>query len=553
MDYSAFWDHSNPAPNHENDVFAALQHPDRVHGIRLAVTGSLLAMVASAMQKPFLALTTLWLSSKDLNVPVLPDVFLSSSAPQLQQIYLAGISFPALPTLLLSASHLVDLQLKDIPRSGYISPEAMVASLATLTRLESLCLWFKSPTSHLQPRYSTLSSRDVLPSLVTFNFCGCSEYLEHFLARIDTPRLDSFTTTYFNQLDFRVPQLSQFIRRTENLELAQSWHKQVRSRVSNAYIKLYFEEKGHRGSFTLCISCKLLDWQISHLAQILSQSPIIVSNVDKISIEEVDTQLDPGSKDAMDDADWLELLRPFTAVKMLRGSKQLAGPIAHALDGVSGQMVTEVLPALNSLFLEDQSMRSIERFIAARRLSGHPVTVSQNYVLSWTAQDPRQSQLFGPQGVVYRFQSDTNAHGQITTILWRTIKANKEDRVAKLEWAPGGGLGRAVIGRDSRPMAEWVRRDRQMPNSRVFYGPDGFQYKWGPSTNSRDIALQDSNNNVIAFIRPTRPTRYYLGDVYAELHFVPSAGAGVVMHPPLMDTVTVTAILYRFASAFNLG
>jgi hypothetical protein len=24
------------------------------------------------------------------------------------------------------------------------------------------------------------------------------------------------------------------------------------------------------------------------------------------------------------------------------------------------------------------------------------------------------------------------------------------------------------------------------------------------------------------------------------------------MHPPLMDTVTVTAMLYRFASAFNL-
>jgi hypothetical protein len=85
--------------------------------------------------------------------------------------------------------------------------------------------------------------------------------------------------------------------------------------------------------------------------------------------------------------------------------------------------------------------------------------------------------------------------------------------------------------------------------------------------------LLDPNNNVIAFIHPIRPTRYpSVGDVYAELHFVRSAGAGVVvcptdlsdhptsltkdqieqMHPPLMDHVTVTAMLYRFATAFNL-
>lgn len=44
-------------------------------------------------------------------------------------------------------------------------------------------------------------------------------------------------------------------------------------------------------------------------------------------------------------------------------------------------------------------------------------------------------------------QTDTNAHGQSVTTLWKAIRANKEDRVAKLEWAPNGGLGRAVIGK----------------------------------------------------------------------------------------------------------
>ena len=66
--------------------------------------------------------------------------------------------------------------------------------------------------------------------------------------------------------------------------------------------------------------------------------------------------------------------------------------------------------------------------------------------------------------------------------------------------------------------------------------------------------LQDPNNNVIAFIRHTRPTCYQgRGDVYAELRFTREAGAGVVMHPPFIPLVIVAALLYRFALAFNLG
>ena len=173
-------------------------------------------------------------------------------------------------------------------------------------------------------------------------------------------------------------------------------------------------------------------------------------------------------------------------------------------------------------------------------------------VLSWTSQDPRQSLLFTNGVVVYRFQTDTNAQGQSVTYLWRAIRSNKEDRVAKLEWAPGGGLGRAKIGKNVCPMADLVRRDPRMHNSRVFNGPDGYQYRWKPSTNSQETVLQDPNNNVIAFVRPTRPTRYTLGDVYAELHFTHTRGSGFLMNPVLVDTVMVTAMLYRFTLAFNL-
>ena len=93
------------------------------------------------------------------------------------------------------------------------------------------------------------------------------------------------------------------------------------------------------------------------------------------------------------------------------------------------------------------------------------MAASSNDILSWTNKDPRESQLYNSFGVAYRFQvrspfdacevarrltaSQTNvsANSNSVTVLWRTIRANKEDRVAKLEWSATGGLGRIIIGK----------------------------------------------------------------------------------------------------------
>ncbi|KAG6832967.1 hypothetical protein H0H92_004851 [Tricholoma furcatifolium] len=191
------------------------------------------------------------------------------------------------------------------------------------------------------------------------------------------------------------------------------------------------------------------------------------------------------------------------------------------------------------------------------------MTTASNDVLSWTSQDPRESCLFNSWGVMYRFQTTVSASGQSVTTLWRMIRPNKEDRVAKLEWSSNGGLGRVIMGKNTQPMADLVIPDPTVNGMRFFTGPDGAQYRWRPNAQNMDILhcqlmddivfqLHDATGAVIALFRPTRPTRYQIGDVYGELHFFRSAGTGTVMHPPIMDSVVVTMMLYRFCAQWNL-
>jgi hypothetical protein len=85
-------------------------------------------------------------------------------------------------------------------------------------------------------------------------------------------------------------------------------------------------------------------------------------------------------EDDIEDTPWLELLRPFTAVKNLYLSKGIASCVASALQQLVGDRTTEVLPALEKISLEGvrpprPRQKGIRKFIAARQLSGHPITV----------------------------------------------------------------------------------------------------------------------------------------------------------------------------------
>jgi hypothetical protein len=369
------------SPNDEDNVIAALKNPDRVRSLKLPVTGLLLGKVASMTQEKFPMLTQLWLSSKDEDVSVLPSAFLGGSAACLQEIHLEGIPFPTLPTFLSSATNLVVLYLHRIPYTGYISPEVMVANLATLTRLGDLSIEFESsasPPDQSDTRgEATLLTRVVLPALTSFEFRGASDYLENLVAQIDAPRLASTKISYFDQLVFQVPHLFRFAAQAQVLEPAHFKYAQVNFRGSHVYIGLHSEQlESGRSHFALRILCQRLDWQVPRLAEVLSQSSPLLSNVVHLSIGAYDLQ--SSWQDEMDHMAWLELLRQFTAVKALRVSAQLAGNVADSLKDATVEMVPEIMPVLRLLFLEDESARRVGDFIITRQRFGLPVTLANS-------------------------------------------------------------------------------------------------------------------------------------------------------------------------------
>jgi hypothetical protein len=361
-------------------IVAALEHNDRICRLDLIdIPSSQVDKVLPAMQQPFPALTHLRLGYGDELTPVQPDSFLGGSAPRLQYLILNCIPFPELPKLLLSANHLVVLALRNIPPSGYISPVALVTGLSVLTCLEILNITFKSPLSRLvqKTRRPPPQTRTLLPVLSAFLFIGACEYLEDLVAQIDAPLLDRFIMTFFQQQTFDTPHLARFIRRTPKFEA----HDEAHVFFSDHDALISFSQT-HARKLELRISCRRPNLQLSSLAQICSSSfPLAFIPVVK-SLHILQDEFSPLYwPDDIESSQWLALLRPFTAVKSLYISRRLVPGIAPALQELVGEGVTEALPSLQTLFLEEPLpsepvQEAIWRFVGARQLAGHNIIMS---------------------------------------------------------------------------------------------------------------------------------------------------------------------------------
>lgn len=379
------------APDQEDDVLAALEHSDRVHRIEILGTDSLLNKVAKVMQKPFPALSHLSISWNDNGellpvepAPVIPRRFLGEYASKLQYLYLRHISVPHFPVLLSSARNLVTLHLNSIPQDGSTVAEGLAMSpcLTTLSIVR-----FNSETSAADgisgPQDPPI--RAILPSLTVFHYRGYSEYLENFLAQIDTPRVDSVKIEYHEHLrprERQVLQLSRFVHRTEKLK----FNLIKRARILFNYdfsLQLAFPQ---RDWLQTKFSLTCLDMITPESVNTLGQLSATFSNVNHLSIYGYTEYL----------VEWLSFLRQFPAVKVLILSGRVTVHIVSVLADAA-RSGTDLFPALHHISFvddkfddeesdEEESGRKdeetlqwdIERFLSLRKRSGLPVALTDS-------------------------------------------------------------------------------------------------------------------------------------------------------------------------------
>ena len=361
----------------ETNIITALDQRDRVCQIDLSPIPISLLRRINTIKGPFPALTDFKLYATSEMTPALNDSFLGGSAPRLRSLHLNGIPFPALPILLLSTFELVDLELCNIPAFGYISPESMASSLASLTRLQKLFLGFQSPQSRDTTNQLSLPplTRIVLPALTSLRFISDDWYFEDIFSRIDTPLLGCIDIEAFDNVAFDTPQLRDLISRTEAFKEP---HRAV-IQFFNSHIFLdVFSRRVTTDHKLLELRTPRMPWyqRPSSFTQFCSSALPPLPTLERLEIHKCGGRWEV----PIGINERLELLRPFTSVKNLVLFDDAAEYFAPVLQGLSVESASGTLPALKHLSLKvsvlfGPTQEAIARFIATRQLSGRPVTV----------------------------------------------------------------------------------------------------------------------------------------------------------------------------------
>jgi hypothetical protein len=374
-----------------DNAIAELERSDRITQINLVCHTITLPQQAlrskklwTAMQVPFPELTALSLVFECRSyAPVLDDSFLGGSGPRLRYLYLDAVPFPGLPKLLLSATHLVKLHIRNVPPSGSISPEAMTTCLSMLTSLQILQLEFGFPQSYLdlENRHLFPPTRSVLQTLTIFSFKGVNKYLEEFVARIDAPQLYRLSITFFSAYRLQTPEFNQFISRTPTLRGYDEARLMFLTSEVRFRLRPFQPEPSNQRKVEVKFLCRAPGREVSTLARICTLSLRLLLTMEDLYIDGMLSSPLPFWEDEIENTEWLDLLRPFTAVKNLYLSQRISPRIALVLKELTGGRTTEVLPALQNVLLEgfrpsEPVHNGIAQFISARQLTDHPVVIS---------------------------------------------------------------------------------------------------------------------------------------------------------------------------------
>jgi hypothetical protein len=363
-----------PVSEDDDNIIAALKESDRVNSISLTLTNSLLEKL-STVSEPLSQLEELVLLSQDKLRLTLPSAAFRWGS-RLRTLRVTRIAFPTLPQLLSFSTNLVDLQLNEIPMTGYFSPEVFANVLSGASHLRSFSLHFLS----FPPRRNYVGlpppggHHIALPDLTCFKYRGTSKYLDSFVARINAPHLRDIYITFFNQPTLDASQLGQFIERTE----MQTSLTEAEMQISAHAIAISLQNSSTSTRLRLQISCTQLDWQWSSMAQVCDQlSPFLV-RVNHLVFNSNDL---PTGHGGVDGDRWLQLVRSFGGARTLSIAGELSTGILSALrladDGYATNIV--VLPAMRNLRVEkpipldSPFWDAVQSLVTSRGLSCHPI------------------------------------------------------------------------------------------------------------------------------------------------------------------------------------
>jgi hypothetical protein len=190
--------------------------------------------------------------------------------------------------------------------------------------------------------------------------------------------LEDISMRFFNQLVFDIFHLPKFLSRTAKFTAPDQADVVFRT-DSITFVLPQKPRIVGPIQLNMEVLCSKSDWQLSSLPQVCHSCVPVLSNLECLEISEDQGSL-PDWQDDIENTQWVELLQPFVTVKDLFLSDEVASRVAPALQELSGEQTTEVLPALQNLFYYELQpsgpvQEAIGKFAAARELSGQPVAI----------------------------------------------------------------------------------------------------------------------------------------------------------------------------------
>jgi hypothetical protein len=362
----------------EETIILALEQRDRVRRIRLHISVLKLQKLIMTIEGEYPILEYLILTDPpedESTVLILPETL---ETPHLRHLMI-GCSIPIRFQLLTTAVGLVTLHLGLYHPSTYFQPTVLLQSLLLMPQLETLLIafHFAIPTHDVERQLmrTPIVTHVTLPNLRTFVFEAVSAYSEAVLGRITASRLEHFQICYLKELTYSVPELVQFMGRTENLRFDRARFDFLSERV---YVGFNPPETNMpMDAFSINVDCWHLDWQVSSVAQIFNGLSQIFSEVEHLTLAHHVHGRSSEEHNEVDRTEWRKLLRSFSNVKTLDIEDGLVRELSRCLRLEDGEHPLELLPELQELTYSGSSNANdaFTSFIDAHRNAGRPVTL----------------------------------------------------------------------------------------------------------------------------------------------------------------------------------